>query len=124
MTKEDREYFERKFKEDREYYDKKFSGIDKRFDNIETRLDSIEERLDKLEDWTVIADKKFDLIEKKFVEVDEHFDKLETYLATRFAEVESKIDNFFEEIYNIRKLTELHTVKIGRLEVRYKNNDR
>jgi formyltetrahydrofolate synthetase len=110
MTKEDKKFFNTKFKEEREY-------IDKRFDRIESRLDNLEE-------WTGIADKKFDLIEKKFVEVDNHFDKLEMYLATRFAEIEKKIDEFFEEIYYMRKVAELHTVKIGRLEVRYKNEDR
>jgi hypothetical protein len=45
-------------------------------------------------------------------------------MATRFAEVEVKLDEFFEEIYYMRKVAELHTVKIGRLEVRYNNEDR
>jgi hypothetical protein len=42
----------------------------------------------------------------------------------RFKEIESKIDEFIEDSYYMRKVIELHTVKIGRLEVRYKNNDR
>lgn len=130
MTKEDKKFFNTKFKEEREYIDKRFDSIESRLDKVEGRLDKIENRLDNLEEWTVIADKKFDLIEKKFelienkfIEIDSRFDKLEMYLATRFAELEKKVDEFFEEIYYMRKVAELHTVKIGRLEVRYKNEN-
>jgi chromosome segregation ATPase len=130
MTKEDRDFLKKQFKEERKYYDKKFEKIDKRFDKIEGRLDKvdgrldvIETRLDNLEKWTTIADKKFDLVEKKFVDVDERLDKLERYITRRFGEIDSKLDEFFEEIYYMRKVAELHTVKIGRLEVRYKNKD-
>ena len=104
-------------KEDRKFFNTKFKDIDKRFDRIESRLDNLEE-------WTGIADKKFDLIENKFAEVDSHFDKLEMYLATRFAEVERKLDNFFEELDTIRKVSQIHTIKIGRIETGYKYKDR
>jgi peptidoglycan hydrolase CwlO-like protein len=105
-----------KFSEQRKYFEKKFKNIDKRFEKIEKRLDDIEERLD-------IVDKKFDIIEKKFQEVDKRFDKLENYLTTRFLETDSKIGEVLEEVNFMRKLGELHTVKIGRLETNYKSRN-
>jgi hypothetical protein len=115
MTKEEKKFFNTKF----DSIDKKFDSIDKRFDSIDKRFDKIESRLDKLEEWTKIADKKFDLIEHKFVEIDNRFDQLEKYVASRFAEFERKLDTFIEELDTIRKVSQIHTIKIGRIETGY-----
>jgi predicted nuclease with TOPRIM domain len=110
MTKEDREFLKKQFKEEREYFDRNFKEMEK--------------RLDDLNGWTIVADKKFKLIEKKFSEVDEHFDKIEKYITNRFADLEEKIDVFFEEMDTIRKISQLHTIKIGRIETGYNLKDK
>ena len=104
-------------------FDKQFKEIDKRFTKIDKRLDSIETRLENLERLEGIADKKLDFIEEKFKEVDERFDRLENYITSRFIETDSKIDEVLEETNFMRKLGELHTIKIGRLETNYKTRN-
>jgi predicted nucleic acid-binding Zn-ribbon protein len=120
MTKEDQKFFNTKF----DKIDNRFDKIEQRLDKIENRLDKVESRLDNLEEWTELADKKFDLIEKKFVEVDNRFDKLEKYVTTRFAEIEEKVEEFLIEMDTLTQISQLHTIKIGRIETGYNLKDK
>jgi hypothetical protein len=71
-----------------------------------------------------LIDEKFLLIEEKFLEIENPFDNLEQYVTTRFAEIEKKIDVSLEETNTLRKVSQLHTIKIGRIETGYNLKDK
>ena len=107
MTKEDKKYFNSKFKEEREY-------IDNRFDKVEKRLDKIEERLDRIEDRVKYHD-------KMFMAIQNDFSKFDKRIETIWAKVEEEI---YPAMVSIRNITDIHTIKFGRLETSYNLRDK
>ena len=132
MTKEDKKYFESKFQIEREYFESKFQEereyIDKRFEKVEMRLDKIEGRLDRVEERLNNIEERLERIEdrvkyhdKMFMAVQNDFNKFSNRIEIIWSKVEEEI---YPAMVSIRNITDIHTIKLGRLETSYNLRDK
>ena len=82
----------------------RMDSMDARFETIDKRFESIDKRFDAV-------DKRFDGIEKEYV-------ALTTYLGTKFAETNERIDALAAKLDDNQRITKLNTLDIASLRAK------
>ena len=105
----ERKYFDEKFKfvdeklnTERKYFDEKFDGIDKRFEAVDKKFESIDQRFERIENRLDVMDKKLDTIFNQLRQINDrldHHDKLFKEIQQNMINTSQRISEIWDEVF-------------------------
>ncbi len=87
-------------------------------DRLNARMDSMDARFETIDKRFESIDKRFDAVDKRFDGIEKEYVALTTYLGTKFAETNERIDALAAKLDDNQRITKLNTLDIASLRAK------